>query len=264
LNFIITLHEITKLLYSWSMNKYCFTRAFKVSLPVLFGYLAIGIAFGLILVEAGYPWWLAPIMSISMYAGAGQYIAIGLFSAGTSLSMIILTELLVNIRHIVYGLSLITKFNCCGKWKPFLIFALTDETYSLLTSVEAPDNVPKGTFYGIIALLDYLYWIIGGIIGALAGSIIPFSMKGVDFALTALFTVLTIDQIKSSKDFISPLLGILATILSILLWKNGIIKDSNNILLSSISIGLAVLIITRHKEWKKTDGDKIATKGETE
>lgn len=242
------------------MNKYCFTRAFKVSLPVLFGYLAIGIAFGLILVEAGYPWWLAPIMSITMYAGAGQYIAIGLFSAGTSLSMIILAELLVNIRHIVYGLSLITKFNSCGKWKPYLIFALTDETYSLLTSVEAPNNVSKGTFYGTIALLDQLYWVIGGIIGALAGSIIPFSMEGVDFALTALFAVLTIDQLRNSKEYFSTFLGVLATIISILLWKNGIIKDSNNILLSSLSIGLAVLIITKHKQWKTPSVQKNENK----
>lgn len=233
------------------MNKKYYIQAFKVSVPVLFGYLAIGIAFGLMLVDKNYPWWLAPIMSVTMYAGAGQYVAIGLFAAGTPLSMILVTELLVNIRHIVYGLSLISKFKECGKWKYYLIFALTDETYSLLTTTDAPEGCDKGKFFFTIALLNQFYWIAGSVIGAVAGSLIPFSFAGVDFALTALFVVLLIDQIEKSKDFIPPLIGLLTTLTAVLLWKFDILKDSNNILIVALTASIAIITLCRGKNMKK-------------
>ena len=117
------------------MNKYYFSQAVKITVPVFFGYIAIGIPFGIMVTTAHYPWYLAPIMSLTMYAGAGQYMAMGLFASGAPLTAIAVTQLFLNIRHIVYGLSLIEKFKDTGKWKPYLIFALTDETYALLTSV---------------------------------------------------------------------------------------------------------------------------------
>ena len=120
------------------MKKETFFKILKLTMPVFFGYIAIGIPFGIMLVKAGYPWWLAPVMSLTMYAGAGQFIAVGLFAKGVSLSEIAIAELMVNIRHIVYGLSLIKKFKDTGKWKPYLVFALTDETYALLTVTDLP------------------------------------------------------------------------------------------------------------------------------
>jgi len=228
-----------------TMNKYFVLQAFKITIPVLFGYLAIGIPFGLMLVNAGYPWWLAPIMSILMYAGAGQYMAVSLFATGANLSITAITMLLLNIRHIVYGLSLITPFKETGKWKPYLIFALTDETYALMTSCAVPKGATPGTFYGTIALLDHFYWILGSLIGAVAGTLIPFSFEGIDFALTALFAVLLIDQIKKSKDFVPPIIGIIATIISM------IFIPSQYILLASLAIGVTVLTIT--KSYKKED-----------
>lgn len=221
------------------MNKFCFVQAFKVTIPVLFGYLAIGIPFGLMLVNAGYPWWLAPIMSILMYAGAGQYMAVSLFATGASLSITAITMLLLNIRHIVYGLSLITPFKDTGKWKPYLIFALTDETYALMTSCPLPRGVPAGSFYGAIAVLDHLYWIAGSLIGAVAGTLIPFSFAGVDFALTALFAVLLIDQVKKSKDMVPPIIGFVVTIGAILL------VPSDYVLLASLAAGVAILMLVR-------------------
>jgi 4-azaleucine resistance transporter AzlC len=213
--------------------------AFPVTVPVLFGYIAIGIPFGLMLVKAGYPWWLAPIMSVLMYAGAGQYIAVGLFAANVPLAGILVTILMVNIRHIVYGLSLIEKFKPVGKWKPYLVFALTDETYALLTGVKVPANVAPGPFYGAIALLDHAYWVAGGLIGALAGQFIPFSFKGIDFALTALFAVLLIDQIRASKDFLPAAIGVGAGILAVAL------VGPSNMLIAALAGALAVLILVR-------------------
>ena len=217
-------------------------QAFKITIPVFFGYLAIGIPFGLMLVSAGYPWWLAPIMSVLMYAGAGQYMAVALFSSGASMSVTAITMLLLNIRHIVYGLSLITPFKETGKWKPYLIFALTDETYALMTSCTVPNGVNPGKFYGTIAVLDHSYWILGSFIGAVAGTLIPFSFDGVDFALTALFAVLLIDQIKKSKDIVPPVIGAIATILAI------IFVPSQYILITSLAVGVTALSITKYRK----------------
>jgi len=237
------------------MNK-TFSKALKVSLPVFFGYIAIGIAFGLMLVEKGYPWWLSPVMSVFIFAGAGQYVAVGLFAAGTPLSMIIFAELLVNIRHIVYGLSLISKFQNIGKWKYYIIFGLTDETYSLLTTTEVPEGSKPGPFYFYIAALDQSYWILGSIIGAVAGALIPFDFTGVDFALTALFVVLLIDQIEKTKDLLPPVVGSIVTIIAIVLWRCGVFADANNILLIALAAGIATITLLRTRPSKEKEGNQ--------
>ena len=188
-----------------------FIAAFKYSIPVLLGYLAIGTAFGLLMADAGYPWWLALVMSVVMYAGAGQYIAVGLFAAGTSLWEAALVQLVVNARHMAYGLSMIKRFGNTGILRWYLIFGLTDETFALLSSLEAEDGktdkgreadagpIPPGMdrakFMCCVTALDQCYWVSGSVIGAAAGSLIPFSTGGIGFALTALFVVLMIEQI---------------------------------------------------------------------
>lgn len=238
------------------MNKYSLIQAFKVTIPVLFGYLSIGIPFGLMLVNAGYPWWLAPLMSITMYAGAGQYMAVGLFSAGTPLTAILVTMLMVNIRHIVYGLSLIEPFKKVGKWKPYLIFALTDETYALLTGTAVPKGLNPGKFYGAIAIFDHLYWIIGSIIGAIAGSLIKFNFDGIDFALTALFIVLLIEQLKKTKNPLPPIIGGICSVIAFFIF------GPDNILIASLAIGIAFLMILQ-KPLQKVSNSKNS-KGEND
>ena len=235
------------------MNQYLFRQALKITTPVFFGYIAIGIPFGLMIVNAGYPWWIAPLMSLTMYAGAGQYIAVGLFAAGAPLLQILVTELFVNIRHIVYGLSLISKFKNTGKWKPYLIFALTDETYALLTGCDLPKNAEPGPFFGTIALLDQFYWILGSVIGAAAYSVLEHYnlaqyIKGVDFALTALFVVILIDQIKKSRDFVPPLIGILTGLTAVILSRFGVIPSSN-IILVAIVLAVAAIIMVRGRRF---------------
>ena len=113
-------------------RKKLFLSAFKYSFPVLLGYSTIGIAFGLVLSGAGYPWPLALVMGLWMYAGAGQFIAVGLFAAGSSLWEVCLVQLVVNARHMAYGLSMLKRFSAAGRFRPYLIFSLTDETFALL------------------------------------------------------------------------------------------------------------------------------------
>ncbi len=178
------------------MNTHCLKVALRTTIPVFLGYISCGIAFGLVTVNAGYPWWLAPAMGILIFAGAGQFVAVPLFAAGTPVLAILATELLLNIRHIVYGLPLINQFNECKGSKPYLIYALTDETFSILTTTQVPPDIPAQDYYFAVSILDQSYWVGGSLIGALAGAMIPFDMTGVDFALTALFAVLCIDQLQ--------------------------------------------------------------------
>ncbi len=231
------------------MNYYLFKQAVKITSPIFFGYLAIGIPFGIMTVNAGYPWYFAPFMSLFMYAGAGQYVAIGMLAVGASLSEILIAEFFVNIRHIVYGLSLITKFKAMGKWKAVLAYALTDETYAVLSNLELPKNAKAGPFYGTVALLDFAYWTLGGTIGALACSIIhKYNMEswlqGVDFALTALFIVILIEQIKKSHDVLPPAIGLISCTGTLILCKVGILPQ-NNIILVAIIIGIVAIILLR-------------------
>ncbi|MDR2434455.1 MAG: AzlC family ABC transporter permease [Treponema sp.] len=178
-----------------------FAAAFKYSIPVLLGYLTIGIAFGLLIADAGYPWWIALAMGLVMYAGAGQFIAVGLFAAGTSLWEAALVQLVVNARHIAYGFSMLKRYRNTGLFRYYLIFGLTDETFALLSSLSEdtagsiPPGADRGKFMCWVTALNQCYWVSGSLLGALAGSLIPFDTEGIGFALTALFVVLMIEQI---------------------------------------------------------------------
>jgi 4-azaleucine resistance transporter AzlC len=235
-----------------------FTAALKYSVPVLLGYLAIGVAFGLLLSDAGYPWALALVMSVVMYAGAGQYIAVGLFAAGAGLWEACLVQLVVNARHMAYGLTMLKRFKKAGVYKYYLIFALTDETFALLSSLpgeaageaaakEAPvkesgdgeDN--RGRFMFYVALLDHLYWIAGSVTGAVAGSLIPFSMEGIGFALTALFIVLMIEQILRVRKPGIFIISAAAAVLAVLL------LPGRFSLLSAMALSLALLGLTERE-----------------
>ena len=173
-----------------------FADALRYSFPVLLGYFAIGSAFGFLLVDTGYPWWLAPVMSMIMFAGAGQFIAVGLFAAGTTLWEAALVQLVVNARHMAYGLSMMNRFRSAGPLRWYLIFGMSDETFALLSSLsEKEDSAQRVRFMFLVTLLDQCYWITGSVIGAVVGTLIPFDISGISYALTALFVVLLIEQI---------------------------------------------------------------------
>jgi 4-azaleucine resistance transporter AzlC len=191
--------------------------AFRASIPVLLGYLTIGLAFGLLLVRSGQPWWLAPVMSAIVYAGAAQFMAVGLLASGTSIAEIAALTFVINARHMVYGLSLLDRFAPCRRFKAYLVFALTDETYGILTTVAPPDGVDHESFYATVSALDQSYWVIGSTLGALIGGSLPFDTKGIDFALTSLFIVLLVEQIRVVRRPAPYLVATAATALAFLL-----------------------------------------------
>ncbi|HIT89255.1 MAG TPA: AzlC family ABC transporter permease, partial [Candidatus Merdenecus merdavium] len=198
------------------MNKKTFKAAFPHTLPVMAGYLFLGAAFGILLQSKGYsPWW-ALLMSVFIYAGSMQFLAVNLLAGGVSLIHAALMTLMVNARHLFYGLSMLDKYKDTGKLKPYLIFSLTDETYSLTATVPVPEGVSKKWFYFLISFLDQIYWIIGSILGAVLGSLITFDTGGIDFVMTALFVTIYVDQWLNTKDHRPALVGILVSLICLI------------------------------------------------
>lgn len=217
--------------------------AFPFTIPVMIGYLFLGIGFGILLTGKGYPWWLSPLMALFIYAGSMQFVAIDIFSkAFNPLNALILT-LTVNARHLFYGLSMLTKFKATDQKKPYLIFALTDETYSLLCSTEPPQGIDRNWFYFFIALLDQIYWVTGCTLGSVAGSLVKFNTTGIDFVMTALFVVIMVEQWESSKNHLPVLIGIGVSAICLLLFGKDLF-----ILPSMISILVIVTIFRKSIE----------------
>ena len=191
-------------------------RAFSASVPVLLGYVTIGFGFGLLAVNSGYPPWFALAMSVFVYAGAAQYIGIGLFAAGASISEIALVTFIVNLRHAAYGLSLIKTFGRFPRLRPYLVFALTDETYALLSSQNESERL-DGHFMLAVSALNQSYWVAGTALGSLAGSLIPYRIDGLNFALTAMFLVLAVEQALKLRKVLPFFLAAVSTVAAKLL-----------------------------------------------
>lgn len=184
-----------------------FGIALRATLPVLAGYGILGAAFGILMRQSGFTAVFAVAMSVFVYAGSLQFAAIGLLTGGASLVTVALTSLTVNARHLFYGLSMAERYRDAGGWKPYLILSLTDETYSLV-AVERAD-LPfeeRMRFFRIVSVLDHLYWVAGTAVGALAYAVLSIPAGGLDFALTALFLTVVIDQWRENAAGHAPAL----------------------------------------------------------
>ena len=214
-------------------------KAFEVSIPVMMGYGVLGFAFGLLLVSFDYSWYLAPIMSLFIYAGALQFVAINFFNVKAGMIDIAIASFFVNIRQSFYGLSLLKRFNKTGKLKSYLIFGLTDETYALLTTIKDDESLNKRWYYFFLTAFNQSYWFLGSTLGAIIGSNIKFNTAGLEFSLTALFVVLCIEQYKNLKNLTPFLIGLFASVFSL------IFIPSDKMLIVSIIIALILLFSFR-------------------
>lgn len=224
---------------------YNLRRAFPYTIPVMMGYLFAGIAFGVLLRSKGYSFWWAGLMSLLVYAGSLQFVAVNFFAPGVSLLHVAFLTLMVNLRHVFYGLSLLTKFQGMGWRRLYMIFGLSDETYSILCGVKAPEGTQPARFYFWIAVLDQLYWICGSVLGGIAGGLIPFDTTGIDFTLTALFTVIFTEQWLESKDHLPALVGIGAGAVCLLVF------GADNFLLPALIVSVCLLLILRRPAGKE-------------
>lgn len=213
------------------------------TVPVMTGYIALGIGFGVILRTRGFgPGW-ALFMSVTMLSGSLQYVAVELMSGGVSLLATAMTALAVNARHLFYGISMLDRYKNAGAKKYYLALSLTDETYSLVSRETLPVAEEKRADYClVISALDHLYWIIGCVTGALLGAVLPFSTEGIDFVLTALFVTIFVDQWCSARDHAPALVGLIGAAACLGLF------GSDSFLIPAMLVILVGLLLLRKKE----------------
>ena len=223
------------------MDRKTLAAAFPATVPVLMGYLAIGMAFGLMLQTAGYGVGWALLMSLTIYAGSGQYLGVSLLATGAHLSQVAFLTLMINFRHLVYGLSMLEKFRGMGARKFYMIFSLTDETYALLSSAKVPEGIDEHRYYFAVALLDQSYWIAGSVLGSVLGSALGFNTTGVDFAMTALFLVIAVGQWRKAGSHLPALLGGAATLISLM------VVGADDMLLPALGMIVILLIVLRRR-----------------
>ncbi|MBR3334402.1 MAG: AzlC family ABC transporter permease [Clostridia bacterium] len=186
--------------------------AFVKSLPVMAGYVILGIGFGILAHNAGYGFLWVLAMSLLIFAGSMQYVGIGLLAGGASMLTVLLTTVMVNARHLFYSISMLRHYGNAGRYKPYLIFSLTDETYSLLCDGKVPESMDPDRFRFLVSLFNQSYWVLGSVTGSLVSGILPFSTAGIEFSMTALFIASFTEQWITAKDHIPAVTGLLGTL----------------------------------------------------
>lgn len=226
------------------MQKSAVRAAFLDTVPVMTGYVFLGFGFGILMHQNGYGILWAAAMSLLIYAGSMQYVAVSLLASGAGLPTAAMTAFVVNARHLFYGISMVDAYKGAGKKKPYMIFALTDETYSLVSKNQIPQGISRHGYCFLVSLLDQSYWVAGTVLGSLAGSLIPINYEGIDFVLTALFVTIFVEQWLSVKDHRPAVIGAASTALC--LWIFG----QDVFLIPSMAL-IAILLTQMRKTGKE-------------
>lgn len=221
-------------------------QAFYKSIPVLAGYVVLGIGFGILMKNAGYGVLWTFSMSAFIYAGSMQYVGVSLLAGGASVLTAAITTVMVNARHLFYSISMIDKYKDAGKYKPYMIFALTDETYSLLCDGKVPDGTEPDLYRFLLSLFNHCYWVTGSVIGNLLGAVLPFSTAGIEFSMTALFIASFTEQWLTTKDHIPALTGVICTLLCL------VIFGRDHFLIPAMVLITLVLTLLRRREEDKS------------
>lgn len=199
------------------ISKETWKLAFVKSLPIMCSYFFLGAAYGIMMEETGFPWYVALLLSMTVYTGAFQFVLITFLSTGASLLTIAITALLMNSRQSFYSLTFLNDFKRMGKRKLYMIHSLTDETYAVNCTLELPRKEKEDTMFGV-ALLSHCYWMAATVAGAVLGQLIPFEMEGIDFCMTALFVIIFMDQWKKASSHIPALAGLTCGIVCLMIF----------------------------------------------
>ena len=225
------------------MKKQAIRSAFLDTVPVMTGYLFLGFGFGIVLHQIGYGVLWAGAMSLFIYAGSMQYMAVSLLTSGVGLLTTALTTFVVNARHLFYGISMIDAYKGAGKKKPYLIFALTDETYSLVSADRVPEGISKHGYCFLVSLFDHIYWVSGTVLGSLAGSLLPINYEGIEFVLTALFVTIFVEQWLSTKNHAPAIIGVASTLICLLVFGKEVF-----LIPSMVIIALSLTLMRKVKQ----------------
>ena len=218
-------------------------RAFLQTIPVLTGYIVLGIGYGMIMAAKGFGMGWAIGLSAFLFAGTMQFVAIGLFTGGASLLTTALTTLAVNARHLFYGISMVDKYKNARR-KGFLIFALTDETYALVSNSVFTDKLEeedRDNYYFLVSFFDWIWWNLGTVLGCIGGAVLHFNTTGIDFALTALFVSVFVEQWLATKDHTAAVTGILVSVAMLFVF------GADNFLIPAMILITVALTLMRRK-----------------
>ena len=221
--------------------------AFLDTVPVMTGYLFLGFGFGILLHQSGYGVLWSLTMSLFIYAGSMQYMTVSLLASGAGLLTAALTTVVVNARHLFYGISMVDAYKGTGKKKPYMIFALTDETYSLVSKNQVPEGMSRHHYCFLVSLFDQIYWVAGSVLGSLAGSLLPINYEGIEFVLTALFVTIFVEQWLSTKNHLPAIIGVATTTLCLMIFGKGVF------LIPSMVIIALLLTLTRKTGRRNTN-----------
>ena len=228
------------------MKRQIIKLAFIKSLPVMAGYIVLGIGFGILLRNAGYGAVWSFAMSLFIYAGTMQYVGVGLISGGASVITAVIATIMVNARHLFYSVSMVDRYKNSGKFKPYLIFALTDETYSLLSDGTVPAGLTDKddiAFYRfLVSFFNQCYWVTGSVLGSLLGEVLPFSTEGIEFSMTALFIASFTEQWLTTRDHVPALTGLIGTALCL------VVFGAENFLIPAMLLITLVLTLLRGRK----------------
>ncbi len=226
------------------MNKRALKKALKQSIPILCSYVFISMAYGMLMAENGYPWYVALLASVIVYTGAFQFVLVSLLAGGASLGLVAVTALLMNSRQTFYSLSFVSDFRAMGRRMPYMVYTMTDESYAVNCSLERDDPDRQDVMF-YVAILCRIYWLLGTVLGAVVGQSLPFDLTGIDFCMTALFVILLMDQWAHLERRKSALVGGGIAMICLLIFGSG------SLMLPALLITSAVLVILNRREVKQ-------------
>ena len=200
------------------MKRKALRAAFPYTVPVMTGYLVLGISYGVLITASGFPFWMPMITSLTIFAGSMEFVLVNLLLSGFDLLQAFLMTLMINARHLFYGISMLDRYRGMGMKKLYMIFGLTDESFSVNCVTDPPEGVDRSWFMFFVTLLDHSYWFIGTTLGGIFGSLVHFNTEGLDFVMTAMFVVIFMEQWKKDKNHLSAILGLVLPVACLLIF----------------------------------------------
>ena len=219
--------------------KAAFFAAFPNTIPILAGFLFLGIAYGIYMNQSGFKFYYPMFMSFIIFAGSVEFATVSWLLGSFDPVNIFFLTLMINARHLFYGLSMLEKYNIPGWKKLYLIYGMCDESFSINATIDVPKDIDKGLFMFFVTILNQIYWVAGATIGGIFGSFIPFDTKGLEFVMTALFVVIFLENWLKEKDHSASVIGLFISFICLMIFKG------TNFIIPSMIIILSILTLLR-------------------
>lgn len=226
--------------------KKAFATAFPFTIPIFAGFWFLGMTYGIYMNVSGFSFWYPMVMSLTIFAGSVEFVAVNLLLGAFNPLQALAMTLMINARHLFYGISMLDRFRGTGLKKIYLIFGMCDETFSINYTAKIPEDVDRGWFMFFVTLLNHFYWVFGATLGGIFGSLITFSTEGLDFVMTAMFVVIFLEQWLKEERHTSSLLGIGISLLCLIAF------GADNFIIPSMIAMLGVLTLLRGGERQKS------------